>query len=450
MTIKLPAMTALQRSNFNHLYGAVIWYGVLTGTAIAFLNVYAARLGATAFQIAFIASAPAVVNLLLSLPIARWLDQRPLHGPVYRSALYHRLPYFLIATLPFWLAASSQPLALAVITLIMAVPGTAFAIGFNAQYAQIVPPEWRLLISGRRMALVAASITISALLAGQVLDHIPFPLNYQVMFVLGAIGGLVTTYHVASLRVAQPDAAPPARNADRGLLEGGSAVGLLRALSPMRSSSGLRFLMRGNGRPLLRWDLLRSSYARLMFAYLIFYTAQFMPVALFPILFVNDLLFTDGTISIASTIFHGAMVVSSLQIGRLTSRFGFRTVILAAALIYGAHPLLSALAIGAKTIWLGALIGGSGCGLCLSALNTHLMDRAEEADRPAYMALHNLVLNLGILMGVLLGPLLAQVASVRVGLAASGLLMFASGALLWQFSITAQSGPAAQQIAGAE
>ena len=100
MTIKLPAMTALLRSNFNHLYGDVIWYGVLHGTAIAFLNVYAARLGATTFQIAFIASAPAVVNLLLSMPIARWLDQHPLRGPVYRSALYHRLPYFLLATLP--------------------------------------------------------------------------------------------------------------------------------------------------------------------------------------------------------------------------------------------------------------------------------------------------------------------------------------------------------------
>ena len=450
MTIKLPAMTALQRSNFNHIYGDVIWYGVLHGTAIAFLNVYAARLGATPFQIAFITSAPAVVNLLLSLPIARWLDQRPLHGPVYRSALYHRLPYFLMATLPLWLAASSQPLALAVITLIMAVPGTAFVIGFNAQYAQIVPPEWRLLISGRRVALVAASITISALLAGQLLDHISFPLNYQIVFVLGGIGGLVTTYHVASLRVAQPDAAPPGPNADRALLEGGSAVGLLRALNPMRSSTGLRFLMRGNGRPLLRWDLLRSSYGRLMFAYLIFYIAQLMPVALFPILFVNDLLFTDGTISIATTIFHGAMVFSSLQIGRLTSRFGFRAIILAAALIYGAHPLLGALAIGAKTIWLGALIGGIGWGLGGSALHTHLMDRAEEADRPAYMALHNLVLNLGILVGVLLGPLLAQVASVRVGLAASGLLMLASGALLWQFSTTAQSDAAVPQAAGAE
>ena len=93
-------MTALQRSNFNHIYGDVIWYGVLHGTAIAFLNVYAARLGATPFQIAFITSAPAVVNLLLSLPMARWLEQRPLHGPVYRSGLYHRLPYFLMATLP--------------------------------------------------------------------------------------------------------------------------------------------------------------------------------------------------------------------------------------------------------------------------------------------------------------------------------------------------------------
>ena len=300
------------------------------------------------------------------------------------------------------------------------------------------------------MALVAASITISALLAGQLLDHISFPLNYQIVFVLGGIGGLITTYHVASLRVAQTDAVPPGPNADRGLLEGGTAVGLLRALNPMRSSTGLRFLMRGNGRPLLRWDLLRSSYGRLMFAYLIFYTAQLMPVALFPILFVNDLLFTDGTISIATTIFHGAMVISSLQIGRLTSRFGFRAIILAAALIYGAHPLLGSLAIGAKTIWLGALIGGIGWGLGGSALHTHLMDRAEEADRPAYMALHNLVFNLGILVGVLLGPLLAQVASVRVDLAASGLLMFASGALLWQFSTTAQSGTAAQQTAVAE
>lgn len=447
MTNNFPALTALQRSNFRHIYGDVIWYGVLHGTAIAFLNVYAARLGATTFQIAFITSAPAAVNLLLSLPIARWLEQRPLHGPVSRSALYHRLPYFLMATLPLWLANSSQPLALAVITLVMAIPGTAFVIGFNAQYAQVVPPQWRLIISGRRVALVAASITVSALLAGQLLDHIPFPLNYQIVFLLGGLGSLVTTYHVASLRVPQPDELQPAPNAGGGLLEGGTAVGMLRALNPMRSSTGLRFLLRGNGRPLLRWDLLRSSYGRLMFAYLIFYIAQLMPVALFPILFVNDLRFTDGTISIATTLFHGAMVLSSLQIGRLASRFGFRSIMLAAALIYGAHPLLGALAIGAKTIWLGALIGGIGWGLGGSALHTHLMDRAAETDRSAYMALHNLVLNLGILVGVLLGPLLAQVASVRMGLAASGLLMFAAGALLWQFSTTTQSNDAAHQTA---
>lgn len=264
MTNNLQALTALQRSNFRHIYGDVIWYGVLHGTAIAFLNVYAARLGATTFQIAFITSAPAAVNLLLSLPIARWLEQRQLHGPVSRSALYHRLPYFLMATLPLWLANSSQPLALAVITLVMAMPGTAFVIGFNAQYAQVVPPQWRLIISGRRVALVAASITVSALLAGQLLDHIPFPLNYQIVFLLGGLGSLVTTYHVASLRVPQPDELQPAPNAGGGLLEGGTAVGMLRALNPMRSSTGLRFLLRGNGRPLLRWDLLRSSYGHLM------------------------------------------------------------------------------------------------------------------------------------------------------------------------------------------
>jgi predicted MFS family arabinose efflux permease len=36
------------------------------------------------------------------------------------------------------------------------------------------------------------------------------------------------------------------------------------------------------------------------------------------------------------------------------------------------------------------------------------MDKVPEADRPAYMAIHNLVLNLGILVGSLSGPLIAE------------------------------------------
>ncbi|MDI6769459.1 MAG: MFS transporter [Anaerolineales bacterium] len=46
-----PAIPREYRANFTHLYLDIAWFGVLSGSAINFLNVYAARLGATGVQI---------------------------------------------------------------------------------------------------------------------------------------------------------------------------------------------------------------------------------------------------------------------------------------------------------------------------------------------------------------------------------------------------------------
>ena len=61
------------RSNFAHLYFDIAWFGVLSGTAVNFLNVYATRLGATGFQIGLLAAMAAVVNLFLAIPAGRWI-----------------------------------------------------------------------------------------------------------------------------------------------------------------------------------------------------------------------------------------------------------------------------------------------------------------------------------------------------------------------------------------
>jgi len=55
------------RSNFLHLYLDIGWYGVLSGSAINFLNIYAARLGATGFQIGLIGAMSTVVNIQLAV-----------------------------------------------------------------------------------------------------------------------------------------------------------------------------------------------------------------------------------------------------------------------------------------------------------------------------------------------------------------------------------------------
>ena len=61
------------------------------------------------------------------------------------------------------------------------------------------------------------------------------------------------------------------------------------------------------------------------------------------------------------------------------------------------------------------------------------MERTPEDDRPAYMALHNLSLNLGILLGSMAGPLLAARLGLRDAMLVSAGLRFFAGLLfvLW-------------------
>ena len=56
-----PEMPENLRGYAPHLYGDIAWYGLLAGSTIAFLAVYAARIGASAFQIGLLTAGPAAV-----------------------------------------------------------------------------------------------------------------------------------------------------------------------------------------------------------------------------------------------------------------------------------------------------------------------------------------------------------------------------------------------------
>jgi len=64
------------KSNIFHLYMDVFWYGIFVGSTFTFIGVYLTRLGANSFQIGLLTAAPGIVNLIISLPIARWLEGR--------------------------------------------------------------------------------------------------------------------------------------------------------------------------------------------------------------------------------------------------------------------------------------------------------------------------------------------------------------------------------------
>ncbi len=417
------------RSNFRNLYADIFWFGVLSGSTAAFLSVYAARLGASSLQVGLLTAGPAMVNLLFSLPMARTLETRPLIRSAFLSSIWQRLGYLLLIPLAWLFDPQQEIWAILVIVLLMSIPGTVLAIAFNALLADLVPPNWRAVVVGRRNALVAVSMTATSLLCGQLLDRVAFPLNYQLVFGLGAAGALLSSYHLSRLR--SPGSQPPAR-AGRPLGDVARPF-LTRMADSLRPSAGLRFLTRAGGKPLLRLDLLRGPFGLFLAAYLIFYTFQYVPLPLFPLLYVRGLSLPDSAISLGAALFQATVTIVSLGLVNQGARFSHRSILISGALLFGHYPLLLAFARDATLFWVVSFTGGLVWALLGSGLINRLMERVPDDQRPAYMALHNLALNLGILIGSLLGPLLGDWMGLREALLLSAGLRLLAGLflLLW-------------------
>jgi MFS family permease len=417
------------RNNFRHLYWDVFWFGVLTGSTMTFMAIYASRQGANAYQVGLLTASPAVINLALSLPAGRWLQNRSLIRISYVTAFWHRLAYVLLIFLPGLLTPAFQLNSLVFLIAVMSVPGAFLAIAFNAMFADVIPPESRGEVVGRRNAILAISIVISTLVCGQLLDRLPDPINYRVVFAIGSVGAMASTYHLWRLRPAKDQT--PVR-IGKPLMDF-ARPGSMRFLDVFRAPIGLRFLTRGSGKPLIRKEVLLGSYGTFMLSCLIFYAAQYIPIPLFPIFSVRDLNLSDGQISLGTSLFYVSMLLMSLQIRWLSARLGHRKVLLIGSLCYGIYPLVLSFASDVRLYLVASLLSGANWALLNAGLVNRLMERASANERPVYMALHNMVLNFGILAGSLIGPGLVAVLDLRQAIFLSAGLRLLGGLffVLW-------------------
>ncbi len=425
-TLSSAPTDIFERTNLFQLYADVVWYGVLSGSTLSFISVYAARLGASALQMGLLSAGAAGVHLALSIHAGRWMEGRSSTAITYKSSLLHRAAYPIMAALPGLLAASVQIDLLIALSLLMSIPGTLLAISFNAMFAEIVPQQIRPRVVGRRNALLAISTILVLLGCGRILDAVIFPVNYQIVFGIGALGALLSSYHLGRIRAE----ARPSGKVNGPILGDLFKPGLLRSPDTVRQHLGLRYLTRAAGKPLLRRDLIRGPFGPTLLAYLLFHTFQFVPIPLYALFWTQTLGLPDGVISITNALFYGSMLVASLQLNRLSHRLGNRRLLLLGGSLFGLYPLLNGLASSPWLIWTAGASGGGIWALLNGAMTNQLLERIPADDRPAHMALYNVVLNLGTLAGALLGPQLAAWMSLREALLLSGFLRFLGGLAL--------------------
>ncbi len=380
------------RANIIHYYFDIGWWGLYAGATAAFLSIYAARIGATPAQIGLLTALPSAISLTLSLPFAEIVRRLGAHRATWAAALVSRSMFLLYALLPFFFKAPAQVNAILVIGALMAVPNTLLGISFNQLLMEAVTPDWRGTVVGVRNACFSIITFLVTMISGQILTRVAFPLGYQVIFVIGFVGGIATAFHLYKVRPLNRPNGPAARRLPGEL--------------PTRRLPRYLPAVDGAGR----------HYIRVLAILFLFNITNNMIAPLVPGVLVNSLALSDAWISIGTAANNLIVFIISLNIARLTRRTGNRGATALGSALLAGQALALALAVGPAGYLASVVAGGLGTGVLITAQFNYHLDNVPENDRSAWLSWSLLMGNSALLLGSLLGPLLAGWTGVLLAL----------------------------------
>ena len=401
-----PSIPQAFKANFLHLYLDIGWFGILSGSSINFLNIYATRLGASGIQIGMLGGMAAVIGLLLAIPAGNWLVQRDIKKAIFQTSVLNRLGYLFWIPLPWILSQQAQVWGFIALAAFMAIPLTPLSVGFNALFAMTVPPEWRAHVAGVRNVVFSITFILSSLGSGFLLEHLTFPTGYQVVFGIGFLGAAMSSLHLYFIKPltdaafrAQPQETPITRP---------------------------RFALQ-NLPTSLRLDIWSTPFRNTLLVFLGFHFAQYLALPIFPLFQVRSLALSDDQIGIGTALFYLTVLIGSTRLDYFVRRFGHHKVTSAGVAGLGIYPFLLALSRNPLHFYLTSFVGGLNYALLIGSYANYLLEKIPISDRPAYLAWYNVILNASIVVSSLSGPLIARAVGLEAALILIAFLRFISG-----------------------
>jgi MFS family permease len=381
------------RSNFWHLYFDIAWFGVLSGTAVNFLSVYATRLGASGLQIGLLAAMAAIVNLFLAIPAGRWIEkQRHTGRAVFWSSVVFRAGYVLWIPLPWLFNEQGQIWALIILAFLMAIPLTPLGVGFNALFAEAVPDRFRAHVAGTRNVTFAIAYMLTSLIAGYILKSLPFETGYQVIFAIGAFGAAMSSYHIYHIRPLQEEIFPlPAPPRPDSTPQADSPHGIKSAL---------------------RLDIWGTPFRNVLLALFLFHLTHYLPTPIYPLYNVRILNLNDNNIGTGTALYYLTVLIGSTQLRRVAHRYGNKKVTGFGAAGMALYPFLLAVTHTVWQFYAVSFIGGFLFAMINGAFINYMLEHIPPDDRPSHLAWYAIILNIAILTSSLAGPAIAD----KVGL----------------------------------
>ena len=408
------------QNNFKHYYFDIAWFGVLNGSILAFLSIYCARIGASGQQIGIISAMPAIANIIFTLPAGSLMKKQIKPSTAFRSAILQRMFYLPFVFFPAFLLPAGQIWLIIILNFVLSIPGTILNMAFNKMFAETVPIEYRGSVAGIRNALLAATSILSLLISGQLLANLSFPLGYQIVFVIGFIGAIMSSFHLGKIQQIQVSLS----TAENETIEQ-TSFGQERVKPRIRKKINLV-----NSFEPIRLNTFSGKTKKVLFLLFGFNLFLYLAIPIFPVYQVNILKLQDSLISLGSSLFYVTSFIGSLQYARFQRKYGNQLVLSAGMIGLALYPLLLPLASNTLAYLLISLTNGYFWALIAGSLVNYLLESMPEESLASGLTLYNLSLNAAILLGSLTGPLFSD----QFGLLAA-LLVFGAGRLLSGFAV---------------
>lgn len=389
------------KNNISFVLLEAVFIGILV-TVDPFLPVFLTRLGATTFEVGLITSMPAVTGLFLTIPAGQFLMNAPNIVDWYRyPRLASGVAYLLIGLVPFvFLAPNNSVLVILIILGLVTLPTVIFMITFSIVMNAVAGPRGRYDLMAKRLTVIVLTSAVCMAGAGWFLEQFPFPLNYQLLFILfSVVGGSAVFYYASQIKL------PPAKKPRAP------------SLSIRETLQGYRRILQGN-----------PTFASFVWIRFVFILGLSTAIPLIPIYYVREANASDAWIGAINTIQLLVMVFGYIfWMQKARGRMPNHTILLWTTLVLGLYPAL--IASTQSLVWIAAIAGLAyffQSGLDLVFFD-ELMRSVPVEDSIPYISLAQTVQYIGTIGGPLLGSLLAG----WIGL--SGALYVAAGIRLLAF-----------------
>jgi MFS family permease len=376
---EISNLSAIHQRNKRNVYIDGIGVGIASA-ATPFLPVFLTRLGATPLQIGLLTAMPGITGLLLAIWVGRLLQKQHNVVPWYSLSRFLVISaYALTGLVPFFVPDRTLIMVILVIWAVATLPQTIVGVSFSVVMNAVSGPEGRYELMSRRWSILGLTTAVTIAIAGQVLYRLDFHINYQLVFLVLSLGGLLSYYFSSRIQLGDID---PERKA---------------ATTTAKSS--------------LREDLRRirnePNFMAITFKQFVYLFGITLGTPLFPLYFVRQVDASDAWIGLLYTAQTVILVIGYFFWARQSHRLGSRYVLLIATLGLSIYPGLVALTINQTMIFIFAAAAGIfQAGVDLVFFD-ELMKTIPSGYSPTFVALAQAIQYLSAILAPLMGTYLA-------------------------------------------